>query len=77
MKIKMEDFKPYYECEVETWCSFRKCMVKLTLRNVKPFKGEIVKGKPIHCNFEGECKHTEQDRCYLKAIAIETRRGIG
>ena len=71
----MEEFKPYYECEVSTWCVYRKDMVKLTLRNIKPFKSEIVKGKPIYCNFQSQCSHANKDRCYLRAIALETRRG--
>jgi hypothetical protein len=69
----MDDL-PFYEIEASTWCSLRKSMVKLTLVSLKPFKGSVVKGKPVHCSFENECQHKEKLRCSLKAVQIETQR---
>jgi len=65
---------PFYEVEVSTWCSFRKGMVNLTLVSLKPFKSDIVKGKPVHCSFENECPSKDKARCYLKAVQIEIQR---
>jgi hypothetical protein len=65
---------PFYEIEASTWCSFRKGMVNLTLQSSKPFKSDIVKGKPVHCSYENECQHKDNARCYLRAILIETKR---
>jgi|YelNatPaOPRAMG01_1025707.scaffolds.fasta_scaffold45648_3 hypothetical protein len=64
----------FYEVEVSTWCVFRKGMVTLTLRSVEPFKSDVVKGKPVHCSYENQCRSRSKARCYLKAVQIETKR---
>jgi len=63
-----------YEVEVTTWCSEKREMVRLTLENNEPFKGEIVKGKPVFCRKQLTCDKKGAERCFLNAIAIETKR---
>ena len=70
---KMSEAKNYlYFYEVETWCSKKQRQVKLTLGSNEDQKGEIVKGKPVFCNYEFVCDKGE--KCFLNSISIETRR---
>lgn len=66
---------PFFECDVKTWCHYKRDMITLTLRSNKPFKSELVKGKPVFCNCQDHCGHKNDAQCLLNAIMIETKRG--
>lgn len=58
--------------DVETWCPKKKQVVLICLDNEREQKGDVVEGKPVHCQFESVC--TRGDSCLLNALRIETRR---
>jgi hypothetical protein len=60
--------------EIETYCPKKQRQVKLTSGSNIKQDGEIVKGKPIFCNFEFVCSKTPPEKCFLNSISIETRR---
>jgi hypothetical protein len=60
--------------EVETYCPKKQRTVKLTLGSNIKQNGEIVKGKPIFCNFEHVCSFTKDHQCFLQCQNLETRR---
>ena len=64
----------FYEVQIETFCWFKNGQVVLTLRSDKLQLGELVSGKPVWCNFQTVCKATENAKCFLHSLNIETRR---
>lgn len=60
--------------DVETWCSAKKQVVKITLQCSKKPIGDVVKGKPVYCFHEQNCQFKHRYLCLLSAIAIETKR---
>jgi hypothetical protein len=66
--------EPPYEVEIETYCSKKKRQVLLILQSNHEQKGDIVEGKPVHCNFENVCSKDPPELCLLNALRIETRR---
>lgn len=58
--------------DVETWCRKKRRIVLICLENEREQKGDVVEGKPVHCQLESMC--TRGDSCLLNALRIETRR---
>lgn len=72
---KMAVAKQYeYLYDVETFCPKLHRQVKLTLGSNQQQNGEIVKGKPLFCNYEYVCSFTKDQQCFFNSINIETRR---
>ena len=69
-----------YLYDVETYCPKKQTLVRLTLGSNQKQDGEIVKGKPLFCNFEFVCEWLRKfpkgkaEGCFLTSISIETRR---
>jgi len=58
--------------DVETWCRKKRRMVLICLDSEREQKGDVVEGKPVHCQLESGC--SRGDSCLLNALRIETRR---
>jgi len=65
-----------FKVDVKTWCPAFNVVITLTLASDNPrdVEGNVVAGKPVHCNFQEVCNKRENQFCMLKSLRIETRR---